>query len=309
MEALRITLFGHVTVVRTATTMPLKLPQSSQAFFAYLLLQKHLIPREVLMEVFWGEYAPNRAHSSLTTAVWRLRHLLEPSGITPGSYLITKKSGEVGFNWESPHWLDCASFEQPICPLLRKASVQLTDAEVKQIEETLALYRGDLLESIYADWALRERERFRTLHLNCLTRLMHYYADHQNFAQSIAFGHEILRRDPLREEIHRALIQLYLASGEQTLALRQYEACREGLRRELDVAPLAETQCLYRQILAGSPANGATIGSGPNLEMADLLRELHTVQQQLAELTKAVAHITQVANRLAGSGDNPVTAQ
>ena len=309
MEALRITLFGHVSVVRTIVSAPLKLSPGSQAFFAYLLLQKHLIPRDVLMEVFWGEYAPDRAHSSLTTAVWRLRHLLEPPDVTPGSYLITKKSGEVGFNWESSYWLDCASFEQPIYPLLRKSIAALDEEEVKLIEGTLTLYRGDLLESIYADWALREREHFRSLHLNCLTRLMQYYASRKNFEQSITFGHEILRRDPLREEIHRALMHLYRESGQQCLALRQYEACRDGLRRELDVTPLEETESLYRQLLAGSNGGTATLGPTPNPEIAALIQELHAVQQNLAELTWSVARIAQVANRLAGNGDNPVTAQ
>ncbi len=309
MDTLRITLFGHVTVVRTTAPAPLKLAQSSQAFFAYLLLQKQLVPREVLMELFWGDYTPDRAHSSLTTAVWRLRQQLEPTKVTAGTYLITKKSGEVGFNWESPHWLDCTSFEQPIYPLLRKTGTELTEAEVELIEGALPLYRGDLLESIYADWALCERERFRTLYLNCLTRLLHYYAGRKNYEQSIAFGQEILRRDPLREEIHRALMHLYRESGQKSLALRQYETCRDCLRRELDVAPLEETESLYRQLLAASNAGVATLGPMPNPELAALCQELQAVQQNLAELTKSVARIAQATNRLATGSDNPVTGQ
>lgn len=91
MEPLQITLFGSVTVIHPLTTAPLRLSHSLQSFFGYLLLQKHLVPREVLMDVFWTNSTPDRAHSSLTTAIWRLRQLLEPAHVYPGTYMITKK--------------------------------------------------------------------------------------------------------------------------------------------------------------------------------------------------------------------------
>ncbi len=250
MENLQITLFGHVSVVHPHASAPLKLSRSTQALLAYLLLQPHLVPREVLMDVFWIDYSPDRARSSLTTALWRLRQLLEPNDVRPGTYLITRNTGEVGFNWDSSHWLDTESFQQYIYPLLRKPVSDLSDADIVVIEQVLTLYRGELLESMYEDWALRERERFRSLHLNALTRLMECYAARGNFEQSIALAHEILRRDPVREEIHRALIRIYLESGQRPLAMRQYVQCRDILQREMGVPPLEETQALYQQIVA-----------------------------------------------------------
>ena len=199
MSALRISLFGNVTVIHATASTPLQLSQGSQALFAFLLLQRHLIPRDILMDVFWGEYSTDRAQSNLTTAVWRLRQVLEPSEVTPGTYLISKKRGEVGFNWDSSHWLDTDSFEKQLLPVLRKPVATLDVNDLKTIEEALSLYRGDLLEGMYEDWALRERERFRSLHLSCLTRLMQYFFERKEYEQSILFGQEILRRDPLHE--------------------------------------------------------------------------------------------------------------
>ena len=204
------------------------------------------------MDVFWVDHSPDRARSSLTTALWRLRQLLEPHDVRPGTYLSARNTGEVGFNWDSNHSLDTASFEQHIYPLLRKPVSDLGEDDIREIEGVLTLYRGELLEGMYEDWALRERERFRSLHLNCLTRLMECYAGRRNFEQSIALAHEILRRDPVREEIHRALMRIYLESGQRTLAMRQYVRCRELLDQELGVSPLEETQLLYQQIIAPS---------------------------------------------------------
>lgn len=300
METLQITLFGHVSVVPPNVSAPLKLPRSTQALLAYLLLQQRLVPRDVLMDVFWVDHAPDRARSNLTTALWRLRQLLEPDDIQPGTYLITSNTGEVGFNWDSGHWLDTESFEQHIYPLLRKPVSDLDEDEVTEIEGILILYRGELLEGMYEDWALRERERFRSLHLNCLTRLMEFYAGRKNFQQSIACAHEILRRDPVREEIHRALMRIYLESGQRTLAMRQYVRCRDFLDQELGVAPLEETQLLYQQITASS-RSGARDDKQQSVDpsIAQLLRELQLVRQGLAETARVLERIQKAVSSYA----------
>ncbi len=300
METLQITLFGSVTVIHPLTAAPLKLSHSLQSFFAYLLLQKHLVPREVLMDVFWINSTPDRAHSSLTTLLWRLRHLLEPDHVPPGTYLITKKTGEVGFNWESGHWLDTELFEKQIYPLLRRSLADLGEPEVQILAAALALYRGDLLEGMYEDWALRERERYRTLHLDCLTRLMHYHATQKNFEQSLTYGQEILHRDPLREEIHRDLMRIYQGSGQHSRAIQQYLRCASLLNQELGIPPLQETQLLYQQLLAQArPDLTEPLPSFRKPELEQLLSELHLVKQSLDQTTVALSHVYAAMNNLA----------
>lgn len=306
METLQITLFGHVSVVHPHAHGPLKLSRSTQALFAYLLLHQHLVPRDVLMDVFWVDHSPDRARSSLTTALWRLRQLLEPDDITPGTYLVSGSMGEVGFNWDSGHFLDTRSFEQHICPLLRKPNAELFDCDIEQIEQVLTLYRGDLLEGMYEDWALRERERFRSLHLNCLTRLMELYAGRKDFERSIALACEILRRDPMREEIHRALMRLYLESGQRTLALSQYIQCRDLLSQELGVLPLEETMALYQRILASSHADAQkAAGPASSQEIARLLDELHLVRHSIVEAARALERINKTVTGLMNGGEAP----
>lgn len=303
---LQITLFGHISVVHPSVSAPLKLTRSAQALLAYLLLQHHLVPRDVLMEVFWVDHSPDRARSSLTTALWRLRQLLEPNEVRPGTYLIASNTGEVGFNWNSGHWLDTELFERRIYPLLRKPISDLGEEDLKEIESVLTLYRGDLLEGMYEDWALRERERFRTLHLNCLTRLMECHAGRKNFEQSIALAHEILRRDPVREEIHRALMRIYLESGQRTMAMRQYVQCRDLLDQELGVPPLEETQSLYQQIMASSPPGAWEAAGKPgSQEIAQLVHELHLVRQSLVETARALEHIAKAVNSLTRVDEAP----
>lgn len=300
MDTLHITLFGHVTVIYPNHSAPLKLSRGSQALLAYLLLQPHLVPREVLMEVFWADSPVDRAQSNLTTALWRLRQSLEPATVQPGTYLIASNTGEIGFNWKSSHWLDIEAFEQQICAFLRKPLSVLNEDEVKGIEGELALYRGDLLEGLYDDWALRERERFRLRYLSCLTRLMEFHAAKNNFEQSITYGHEIIRRDPLREETHRDLMRMYLERGQRTLAIRQYGQCRDLLHQELGVPPLEETQMLYHQIRATLPVLTPATGQPMSQEIAQLSHELQLVKRSLDDTTRALMRIAQSVNRIMG---------
>ena len=304
MNTLQITLFGLVSVVHPQANGPLKLTRSTQAFFAYLLLQQSPVSRDVLMDVFWQDHAPDRARSSLTTALWRLRHLLEPEGVTPGTYIATSYMGEVGFNWESGHFLDTESFEQHIYPLLRKPIADLTSSDIEEIEQVLTLYTGDLLEGMYEDWALRERERFRSLHLNCLTRLMECYASRKNFERSIALAREILGRDPVREDIHRALMRIYSECGQRTLAMRQYVQCRDLLSQELGVLPLDETIALYNQIVASSHTDRGEVTEQPQShEIAQLLDELRLIRHSLVETARALDRINKTVTGLIGVGD------
>ena len=262
MCALKISLFGCLHIAAEAAPA-VKATPVSEALLAYLLLQpRRLCPREQVMAVFWGDQDQQSARKCLNSTVWRLRRALEPEEGQRGRYLISTDRGELGFNWTSDYWLDIECFAAQIEPILRKPVDTLQPQEVATVEQTLALYQGDLLEGYYTDWALLAREQLRRLYLNTLAHLMHYYADNHSgpicLDKSLAYGQQILDLDPLREEIHRAMMKFYLQNGQRALAVRQYERCCELLERELDVPPMAETQLLFQQVLKQSPTSRPT---------------------------------------------------
>ena len=239
MSVLRISLLGEVQVTHAGLSTPLKLTRTVQGLLAYLLLQRHRShPRETLADLFWGGYDQDRARGCLNTTLWRLRQVLEPDGISRGTYLLTFSNGNVGFNPESDHWLDVSTFEDKCNTVLTKPMQAMEETEAQTLRSALQLYAGELLEGFYDDWVLREQERLRQLYLNSLAHLMRYCSHRKVFEESLACGHQILERDPLREDIHREMMRLYLASGQRALAVRQYQICCEILSDELDILPL-----------------------------------------------------------------------
>jgi DNA-binding SARP family transcriptional activator len=148
-------------------------------------------------------------------------------------------------------------------------------ADTQQLETMLALYTGDLLEGVYDDWALRERERLRHLYLDGLEHLMLVHKHQQAYKQSVACGQQILEYDPLRESIHRELIRIYWAAGQPTMAVRQYQACKAILSEELNIAPMPETQALHAQIIS------ETGHHQPTLHLPDHQAALQQAMHQL----------------------------
>ena len=68
------------------------------------------------------------------------------------------------------------------------------------------------------------------------------------YGNALSHARRWLQLDPLREEAHRQLMQLYAWTGQRTAALQQYRECVRILEEELDVSPLAETVALYESI-------------------------------------------------------------
>ncbi len=246
---LRVSLLGGVRIEYGSGATPAgRITRSLQTLLAYLILQRHRRhPREVLSGLFWGDQPEYRARGCLNTALWRLRRLLEPSGVPRGMYLINTPQGEIGFNRKSAYWLDVEVLEECANRVVGQSATP-APADVQAIDGAVRLYQGELLEGFYADWVLAERERVRTLYLDSLTWLMRHHIASPLPEQGVAYGQRILRHDPLREEVHRELIRLYIRTGQRGLALSQYEACRRLLLEELGAEPLEETKALYAQI-------------------------------------------------------------
>lgn len=305
MGALRICLFGRVRVALDGGAQEIRMTPTAQTLLAFLLLQRTFSPRDVLASLCWGDQPDEQARNCLNTALWRLRRALEGEHTSPCSYLLTMPNGEVGFNWESPHWLDVTTFERTAAPVLAAPAGVLTPNQAAGLEAALALYTGDLLEGFYDDWALRERERVRSMYLDSLAWLMRFHHARGAYADGLAAGQRLLAHDPLREEIHRAMMRLYLKVGDRALAVRQYNLCRDILADELGIPPMAETEAVYRQVLQAdglqSTVGSAAAGTGEApATVAQAIRRLHQAMHELDHARDRLQQAVRSLDQLAG---------
>lgn len=312
---LRIYLFGSVRVLTDEPNHEIRLTRTTQGLLAYLILQgTRPCPRQVLAGVFWGDNDEASARNCLNTALWRMRLALEAPPVSEETLLLSTPNGEVCLNPEGRVWVDALAFESTIKPALSQPRSSLQITEITALEQCLSLYQGELLESFYDDWALRERERMRLLYLSAMECLMHFYQERNELEHSLETGLQLLRQDPLREDIHRAVMRLYNASGRRAQAMLQYERCRELICLELGIDPMPETQMLAAQIQSGEepiaasyhhiPPNGAQTvpeakkerGVAITLEdvQQHILQAQHTFTQAQQQLSEAVKLLNKI---------------
>jgi DNA-binding SARP family transcriptional activator len=222
----------------------------ARSIFKYLVMHRGTpITKDILMEVFWPEAEPEAARRNLHQAIYSLRQTLRRRH--PSFQHIQFENDCYLLNPEMDIWLDCEEFEKHAQAGQRiEAAGRLAEAMAEYgIAE--GLYQGDFLEEdVYEDWIRWHREHIRNTYLNLTDHLSEYFMQQGEYTATIALSQKTLAQDKCYEEAHRRLMQCYLAQGQRHLAIRQYQACVETLKEELDLAPSEDTLALYRHITA-----------------------------------------------------------
>lgn len=217
--------------------------RKARALLGLLALQRgHSLHREQVLDALWPDMSLAAAANNLHKNVHHLRSALAERGATTQ---LVEVAGDLVRLADAVR-VDVDVFRD----LAQRARTARHDPYL--YEQALALYQGDLLpEELYEDWAALKREELRDLCVHLLIELARLDEAHGRLDAAVARFERILDCDALHEEAHRELMRLYALTGSRHHALRQYQLCRSALARELGVEPSAETEALYREIVAG----------------------------------------------------------
>lgn len=218
-----------------------------RAMLKYLLIHHDQpTPRDVLMDVFWPDANPEAARNRLHVALHNIR--LELRAVT-GIPVVIFEDGAYSLNPDFHLWVDVDEFDRHVEKGRRlEAAGQIAKAAA-EYEPAISLYQSDLLaEDPYEEWPVLARERLRVAYLDTLDRLSHIYFDRGEYAACVTLCQLVLARDNCREDAHCLLMHCYGRQGQHYLALRQYQACVEALKAELDTGPAPTTTQLYERI-------------------------------------------------------------
>jgi DNA-binding SARP family transcriptional activator len=197
------------------------------------------------MDLFWPDADPETARNNLNVAIHAIRRALR--GVTDCP-VILYRNGAYSIAPDMQIWLDVEEFERLVNAGQRVES-RNQSAAVSEYESAISIYQGDFLEDTpYEGWTVLTRESLRMAYLNTLDSVSRIYFSQQRYAACIMACQHILERDRCREDAHCMLMRCYNRQGQDHMALRQYQACMEALRLELDVAPAPTTTRLYQQI-------------------------------------------------------------
>ncbi len=231
--------------------LPISLPtRKIESFLAYLILHPEPHTREKLAALCWGDVSADQARASLRTALAAIRKHIS-------AQLLIANRQSIQINSAYPMWVDVFAFEKGIKAKLQGSEWEGTpnefQSEMNELQTAIRLYRGDLLSDFYDDWILPEREYYRNLYIDTLLRLVQGMRSHSEYERAIEFAQKVLVWDPANERAHQQLMFCYLATGDRSAALKQYEMCQRALRNELAVEPLPETTALFQWIRQAPP--------------------------------------------------------
>ena len=236
MASLELQLFGEFRARDSAGQPVVIAARKNRAMLALLALTPSgSMTRDRIAGMLWSDRGTAQALSSLRQALVALRKDLE----SIGPPLLSADNERVS--------LDAARVQVDVISFRRLAAAD----DLEAARRAAALYRGDFLTDTYVrdrafeDWAELERQKLSDIAGQALERLCAL----ERGGERVEAAKRLVALDPLREASHRRLMQAYAAAGERSLALRQYEICRETLGGQLRIAPDEETEALRRDLM------------------------------------------------------------
>jgi DNA-binding SARP family transcriptional activator len=252
MARLHLALLGGFEA-RLGVGPPLRLPtRKAKALLAFLALPAGRVrAREQLADLLWGRTGHQQARNNLRQTLFLLRRCL-------GDFAGLNADGDAVWLVPELVTVDAVALE-----------TAAGDGSADRVDDVRALYAGDLLEGFglrepaFHEWLLVERERLRSLALKMYGRALERAVSAGASERAIEIARALLALDPFQERAHRALMRLHVEQGQRGLALRQYQACRELLGRELGVTPDAETEALHRALTAPEDLGASALAATP----------------------------------------------
>jgi DNA-binding SARP family transcriptional activator len=137
-----------------------------------------------------------------------------------------------------------------------------TEEAAAEYEKATELYRGEyLVEYLYEDWTMVERERLSNTYIDMLVWLAAHYKEPDQLQESIQLCYRILEKDRAHENGHLLLTEAYALLGYYGRALHQHSLFQRALKSTHGTEPSVETVKRFEKVLARS-IHGRSSGLG-----------------------------------------------
>jgi DNA-binding SARP family transcriptional activator len=206
----------------------------SQRLLAFLALHGRMAKRAAVAGTLWPDASESHAYSNLRSALARLQGTARKALATSKLELGLAESVTVDVR----HAQTLA--RRLLDPAVMPDRSELSTAAVPALS-------ADLLPDWYDDWVLIEAEDWRQLRMHALEALAGRLIALGRWGEAAGAAGAAVRAEPLRESGRAALIQVHLAEGNQSEAVREFTRYRALLRAELGLEPTGR----LRQLIQG----------------------------------------------------------
>jgi DNA-binding SARP family transcriptional activator len=252
-EPVEFRVLGSFEVVSGGQELAIGSGQQRVLLASLVLRLNHVVPRDELVELLWGEAAPPSAATSLHSLVSRLRRILaDCSGGAEGVVLETREPGYVLRG--APDRVDAHRFEELAARARELLSGGEPAAAARLLRQAVALWRGRPLLDVAGGGHVRmEAERLEEARLAALEDLADAELACGHLHEAVGFLEPHVATHPFRERAWGQLMLALYRLGRQADALAAYRRVRAVITDELGVEPTPALRRLEEQILHQSP--------------------------------------------------------
>jgi len=238
--------FSIKTVDGNDVTLPGKKHQALVAYVATAPDQS--VSRDKMLDLLWGSRSEGQAKQSLRGVLSETNKVLRTHAQASSS--------------ESPLVSDRNTIRLTRSLVSTDVDRLLAAVRSNDIQNMISLATtrsGEFLENLkineisYQSWRVAEAERHQRVRIELLQKILSMLDHGADSDRIVQVADMLLVIDETDEVAHRALMETYAGAGKQSLAIRQFEICKQRLDSELGVAPSAITQDLFVRIKSLAP--------------------------------------------------------
>ena len=224
MSTLEIGLLGPPTVTWNGKILNV-CRRKVRALLFRLAVELCPVTRDHLASLFWAVVPDAISRRNLTHLLTHLKQALPE----PDMLQMTPD-----FVFLNPDLVE--SDTQKLLLLFRHPGLPVVEPDF--LEEAVTLYRGAFLEGFslgncpeFDEWLTLERNAWEQRYLYLLTNLVKSSTAHTEAPAAVDHARVDFSRVPLDADVHRRMIELFLAGGEEEMVLHQFERCADLLEK------------------------------------------------------------------------------
>jgi DNA-binding SARP family transcriptional activator len=225
-ENINVTLLGEFSITINGRQLTNLIEPSKRVLMLieYLIANRQqTVPISKLTEVIWGENECGDPLNALKNLVYRARGMLK---VLPDS----RDAEYIQFIQDTYVWnntYSCTIDTEQLVALWKQGTdtSKFIDERIVSLEEAIKLYRGNFLSTSPSNsWIVDLASYYCTIYIDCALQLCRLLLEMECFGKTIRVCETALEYAPLEEEIHKTLLQAYIATGQRNKALDHYDS-------------------------------------------------------------------------------------
>jgi DNA-binding SARP family transcriptional activator len=205
----------------------------------FYFVDRGMTTRDEIFQTFWPNLSTREATNVFHVTKRKISEIL-------GTDLTVYWSGFYRLSSDLELHYDVVKFVEAV----QNAAIAPDDEAIRLLQNAIEMYHGPFLSTMDQDWVLNRREELIMTYAEALAGLARIYKNRDDKPQALGYFLRAAATNPQREDLARAIMELYRDLNNPQAALETYDRLVEELRADLDVSPSPQTTELANVIQA-----------------------------------------------------------